>query len=107
MRLSGGERQRVAIARALYHEPEVLIFDEATSALDAQTERELTQAIEALHGQKTMIVIAHRLSTVRHCDRLLLLQKGRVSGCGSFTELLARNADFRALAAISEPDAVV
>jgi ATP-binding cassette subfamily C protein len=104
MRLSGGERQRVAIARALYHEPEVLIFDEATSALDARTEQGLTEAIKALHGQKTMIVIAHRLSTVRHCNRLLFLQKGRMVDCGSFAELLMRNADFRALAAVSEPE---
>jgi ATP-binding cassette subfamily C protein len=104
-RLSGGERQRVAIARALYHEPEVLIFDEATSALDNQTERELTRAIEALQGQKTVIVIAHRLSTVRHCDRLFFLRKGRLAGCGSFAELLERNADFRALAALAEDEA--
>jgi ATP-binding cassette subfamily C protein len=103
LRLSGGERQRVAIARALYHEPKVLIFDEATSALDTQTERELTRAIEALRGQKTVIVIAHRLSTVRHCDRLLFLQNGRIVGDGSYAELLAQNADFRALAALTEP----
>src|SRR5262249_42666460 len=104
IRLSGGERQRVAIARALYREPEVLIFDEATSALDNQTERELTRAIEALQGQKTVIVIAHRLSTVRHCSRLLFLQNGRLVGDGSYAELLAQNADFRSLVAWTESD---
>jgi ATP-binding cassette subfamily C protein len=102
VRLSGGERQRVAIARALYHEPAVLIFDEATSALDTQTERELTRAIEALQRQKTVIVVAHRLSTVRYCDRLLFLQKGRIAGWGTFNELLERNPDFRTLATLTE-----
>lgn len=102
VRLSGGERQRVAIARALYQDPDVLIFDEATSALDNQTERELTQAIEALQGQKTLLIIAHRLSTVRHCDRLLFLQNGQLVDCGSFAELVERNSDFRAFATLSE-----
>jgi ATP-binding cassette subfamily C protein len=99
VRLSGGERQRVAIARALYHEPELLVFDEATSALDARTERELTRAIEALHGQKTILIVAHRLSTVRKCDRLVFLQKGKVAAIGSFDELQTGCADFRAMAA--------
>ncbi|MFI5365348.1 MAG: ABC transporter ATP-binding protein [Candidatus Binatia bacterium] len=98
VRLSGGERQRVAIARALYHEPELLVFDEATASLDAQTERELTGAIEALHGRKTMLIIAHRLSTVRKCDRLVFLRDGRVAGVGSFDELFERNLDFRSMA---------
>src|SRR5262249_14609709 len=102
VRLSGGERQRVGIARALYHEPEVLVFDEATSALDSRTESEVIQAIEALHGVKTIIMIAHRLSTVRHCDRLVLLQGGRVATCGSYDELLERSADFRAMARLTE-----
>jgi ATP-binding cassette, subfamily B, bacterial PglK len=98
-RLSGGQRQRVAIARALYHEPEVLVFDEATSALDSPTERELIAALEALHGVKTLVVIAHRLTTVRRCDRLALLRDGRVAAIGSYDELLARDAGFRELAA--------
>ena len=92
-RLSGGQRQRVAIARALYHEPEVLVFDEATSALDTPTERELIGALEALHGVKTLVVIAHRLTTVRRCDRLAVLRDGRVAAIGSYDELLARDAD--------------
>ncbi|HEV8715169.1 MAG TPA: ABC transporter ATP-binding protein [Candidatus Binatia bacterium] len=98
-RLSGGQRQRVGIARALYHEPEVLIFDEATSALDNQTERAVIGAIEALRGEKTLVIVAHRLSTVRGCDRLVFLRDGRIAGWGSFEELLTNNADFRAMAA--------
>jgi ABC-type multidrug transport system fused ATPase/permease subunit len=78
LRLSGGERQRIAIARALYHDPAVLVFDEATSALDDQTEREIVDAIEALRGTRTIIVIAHRTTTVRTCDRLVILEAGRV-----------------------------
>jgi ATP-binding cassette subfamily C protein len=97
VRLSGGQRQRVAIARALYHE--VLVFDEATAALDNQTERDLIAALESLRGQKTLIVIAHRLTTVRRCDRLIFLRDGRVAGTGAFDDLLASNADFRAMAA--------
>ena len=97
-RLSGGQRQRVAIARALYHEPEVLIFDEATSALDTPTERELIAALEALRGVKTLVVIAHRLTTVRRCDRLALLRDGRLAAVGSYDDLLARDAGFREMA---------
>jgi len=97
-RLSGGERQRVAIARALYHEPELLVFDEATAALDSHTERELTRAIESLRGKKTLLIIAHRLSTVRSCDRLVLLRAGRIEAEGSFDELVARDPHFRTLA---------
>lgn len=97
IRLSGGERQRLAIARALYHDPDVLIFDEATASLDVQTETDITRTITALHDVKTVIVIAHRLSSVKACDRLVWLSQGRVVDVGSFTELLQRHADFRAL----------
>ncbi len=98
VKLSGGQRQRIAIARALYHDPDVLLLDEATAALDNQTERELTQAIEALSGIKTIIVVAHRLTTVRNCDTLYFLKDGRVAAHGSFEALLAFD-DFRRMAA--------
>jgi ATP-binding cassette subfamily C protein len=102
VRLSGGQRQRIAIARALYHEPELLMFDEATSALDNQTEREVIQAIETLRGKKTLVIVAHRLSTVRSCDFLVFLKEGKIAACGTFDKLLAHNEDFRCMAAVAD-----
>ncbi|BAE48864.1 ABC transporter ATP-binding protein [Paramagnetospirillum magneticum] len=99
IRLSGGQRQRIGIARALYHDPDLLVLDEATSALDPITEREISAAVEALHRSKTVIIIAHRLSTVRHCDRLLMIDRGRIADSGTFNELHARNGDFQKLVA--------
>ncbi len=96
-RLSGGERQRVAVARALYHDPGVLVFDEATAALDAECERALTSAIESLQRKKTLLVVAHRLATVRHCDRLVVLRDGRVVAAGAWDELAAGSEDFQRL----------
>ena len=78
VRLSGGQRQRIGIARALYHDPEVLVLDEATSALDTETELGVMQAVSALQGTKTIIIIAHRLSTVAGCDRLYRLEGGKI-----------------------------
>ena len=97
VRLSGGQRQRIGIARALYHDPDVLVMDEATSAVDNETERRIAGAIEALRGEKTIIIIAHRLSTVRHCDRLIFLDAGRCIAAGSFDELMADCPEFRTL----------
>ncbi len=88
VRLSGGQRQRIGIARALYHEREILVLDEATAALDNETERLVTESIKSLAGTKTLIIIAHRLSTVEHCDRVYLLEKGRVIKSGSYQEVV-------------------
>jgi ABC-type multidrug transport system fused ATPase/permease subunit len=83
IRLSGGQRQRIGIARALYHDPDVLVLDEASSALDNATEHEVMQAVRALQGSKTIILVAHRLSTVAQCSRLYRLDKGRVVDVGT------------------------
>jgi ATP-binding cassette, subfamily B, bacterial PglK len=99
VRVSGGQRQRIAIARALYRRPSVLVFDEGTSSLDTLTEGEIIRALERLRGERTIITIAHRLSTVRSCDRIVLIQAGRVRDVGTFDELVQRNADFQAMAA--------
>ncbi len=88
VRLSGGQRQRIGIARALYHEREILVLDEATSALDNETERLVSEAIKSLAGTKTLIIIAHRLSTVEHCDRVYLMEKGHVIQSGSYQEVV-------------------
>ncbi|HIK24879.1 MAG TPA: ABC transporter ATP-binding protein [Thermosynechococcus sp. M46_R2017_013] len=98
VRLSGGQRQRVGIARALYHNPSVLVMDEATAALDNQTEAGVMAAIQSLSRNKTIIMIAHRLSTVMECDRLYLMAHGQVVAVGSYPELLATSPDFRAMA---------
>ncbi|OFX08811.1 MAG: hypothetical protein A2516_08625 [Alphaproteobacteria bacterium RIFOXYD12_FULL_60_8] len=94
IRLSGGQRQRVGIARALYANADLLVMDEATSALDSETEHAITKAIENLHGSKTIIIIAHRLSTVRHCDRIYFMQDGRIVDEGTFEELHDKNKAF-------------
>ncbi len=94
-RLSGGQIQRVGIARALYNNPDVLIFDEATSALDNETEYEITRAIENLMGMKTIFIIAHRLSTVRNCNHIVVLKDGVIDDHGGFDDLAKRNETFR------------
>lgn len=98
LRLSGGQRQRVGIARALYHDPQVLVLDEATSALDTRTEQRVMQSIEKLNGEKTVIMIAHRLSTVKHCDFIIMLEKGQIIAQGTYDDLIAESAEFRRLA---------
>ena len=95
IRLSGGQRQRIGIARALYHDPEILIMDEATAALDNTTEREFMEALEAMAGHKTMIMIAHRLTTVKNCDRLYLIKNGVIVGFGTYKDFSSKNQDFQ------------
>jgi ABC-type multidrug transport system fused ATPase/permease subunit len=98
VRLSGGQRQRIGIARALYHNPQVLILDEATSALDNLTEQAVMEAVNKLRHDITIILIAHRLTTVRECDQIYLLDRGRVAAHGTFNELFQNNETFRAMA---------
>lgn len=86
VRLSGGQRQRIGIARALYYDPAVLVLDEATSALDSDTERDVVKAVAALHGRKTVIIVAHRVSTVAHCDIVFRLEHGRIVWTGTLSD---------------------
>ena len=86
--LSGGQRQRVAIARALYHDPEVIIFDEATSALDSRNEESIQKTIYSLKNKQTLIIIAHRLSTVESCDEIVWLENGKIEMTGSASNVL-------------------
>jgi ATP-binding cassette subfamily C protein len=92
-RLSGGQRQRIGIARALYSDPKILVLDEATSALDAETEAAITGMLKELHGQVTIISIAHRLSTVMHSDLVLFLRDGKLAGSGKFEDLIQQHPD--------------
>lgn len=101
-RLSGGQKQRIGIARAIYNDLDVLVLDEATSSLDIQAEFEVSQAIEHISSTKTMIVIAHRLSTLRKCDRLIYIDDGRVIDSGNFDELYDKNAAFKNLVELSK-----
>ena len=93
VRLSGGQRQRIGIARALYNNPDVLVLDEATSSLDTDTEHGVMQAVQALQGEKTVIIVAHRLSTVEYCDRLYRLENARIVDEGTFSEVTSRTKD--------------
>jgi ABC-type multidrug transport system fused ATPase/permease subunit len=101
VRLSGGERQRIGIARALYHNPDVLVMDEATSALDTVTEDAVMGATKDLAPNRTIILIAHRLSTVKQCDVLFLLEAGQLAARGTYDELCATSASFRAMAGLA------
>ncbi len=102
VRLSGGQRQRIGIARALYHNPQILIMDEATSALDNLTERVVMEAVHNLGRNMTIILIAHRLTTVSQCDCIFLIERGRVASKGSFDQLLSINEGFRELSSSGE-----
>ena len=95
IRLSGGQRQRIGIARALYHDPEVLVFDEATSALDSVTEETVLGAMENAAKTKTLIIIAHRITTVKSCDVVYMINRGRIIDSGTYNELMASNLEFQ------------
>lgn len=99
-RLSGGQRQRIGIARALYRRPQIMVLDEATSALDNETESRITQTLASVRGQVTTIVVAHRLSTVRHVDHLAFLADGRVEAAGTFEQVRDTSASFARLVAL-------
>jgi len=95
IRLSGGQRQRIGIARALYYDPDMIVLDEATSALDNITERAVMEAVHNLTRSKTIILIAHRLSTVRQCEKIFLINHGQLVAQGKFEELLSNSESFR------------
>ena len=98
VQLSGGQRQRIGIARALYHEADVLIFDEATSSLDGVTEKMIMQAVHRFGGEKTIIMIAHRLKTVEKCDQIFFIDGGKVADQGTYQELIETNESFKNMA---------
>ena len=99
VQLSGGQRQRIGIARALYNNAEVLVFDEATSSLDGITEKMIMEAIHDFSGKKSIILIAHRLKTVKKCDKIFFIDKGRVADQGTYQELIESNKHFKDMAA--------
>ncbi|MGI9214554.1 MAG: ATP-binding cassette domain-containing protein, partial [Gammaproteobacteria bacterium] len=94
IRLSGGESQRVVIARALYHKPEVLIFDESTSALDNETENRLMETIYSVSKARTVIMIAHRLTTLKNCDRIVVMEQGKIKKVTNYNMLISDNKNY-------------
>lgn len=100
IRLSGGQQQRISIARALYNNPQILIMDEATSALDNITEKYVIEAIERLRGNRTIIMIAHRLTTVKNCDLIYMMEEGEIIAKGTYNELLKNSSEFRKMSMI-------
>ncbi|MEO0362660.1 MAG: ABC transporter ATP-binding protein, partial [Pseudomonadota bacterium] len=104
VRLSGGQRQRIGIARTLYRDPSFIVLDEATSALDTATERRVFEAIRALAGRKTILTVTHRLSTVVNCDRIFVMQDGRIAGDGPYEDLQRESRAFRDLVEAAEAE---
>ena len=95
--LSGGQKQRLAIARALLMKTEIILFDEATSALDNETQSEIQKAIDNLQGEYTILIIAHRISTIVNCDRIMLIEDGKISAEGTHEYLLKNNKTYKKL----------
>ena len=104
VRLSGGQRQRLGLARALYNDADLIVLDEATSALDNHTERRLVKALDSLSGEKTVVMVAHRLSTVEKCDALFVMSAGKIVGVGTFSDLERKHAVFQQML-VDQPDA--
>ncbi|NND35036.1 MAG: ATP-binding cassette domain-containing protein, partial [Saprospiraceae bacterium] len=102
VRLSGGQRQRIGLARALYTNPKVLILDEATSALDSLTEQAIIESIKDLAEDLTIIIVAHRLSTVRYADNIFMLEDGNFIDSGTYDELIEKSEKFRKMALLSQ-----
>jgi ABC-type multidrug transport system fused ATPase/permease subunit len=96
--LSGGQRQRIGIARSLYNNPKILVLDEATSSLDGITENVVMDAIHNLSHRKTIIIIAHRLTTVEQCDVIHMIDSGKITASGTYEELIGSNEQFRKMA---------
>ena len=99
IRLSGGQRQRIGIARALYHSPKVLILDEATNALDNQTEKAVMDAVNNIGKDITIILIAHRISTITNCDCIYEFEDGKIKSFGKYNDLLLKSKSFKELTA--------
>jgi HlyD family secretion protein len=102
LQISGGQRQRIAIARALYNDAEYLFFDEATSALDGLTEKNIMESISNMAGLKTIIMVAHRLNTVRNCDHIYIVDEGRINDHGSYSYLMETNKQFIQMAGLGK-----
>ena len=97
IKLSGGQKQRLAIARALLRESNIIIFDESTSSLDNFAQEEVKKSIDGLKGKSTIVIVAHRLSTIKDVDTIFFLEKGRIVDSGSFDELFEKNAEFKSM----------
>src|SRR5690606_33559844 len=102
LNLSGGQKQRISIARELYKNIDILIMDEATSALDSETELAIQQSIDALQGQYTIIIVAHRISTIRNVDNIIYLNNGRIESEGDFLSLAGKHARFKKMVELQE-----
>ena len=102
VRLSGGQRQRIGIARALYYDPEILVFDEATSSLDNITEQAVMDALHNVGEKKTVIIVAHRITTVKKCDQIFILENGEITGAGGYQELMNSSDVFREMVQVSD-----